>query len=279
MPSLIYIARIRSISEELAQSLRSSGCHVKSFKPGEITGDECLLAMTSEAADFPSHPECDSAETGQKFAGMPPAPDMNEQLGSQAAIWNSIKTAVSTELRANPEQLASAASTVEPEEIKLAFTPTEVGRRVVSSTQGKASREIARIKPSQIIAVSSSEASDYPKKGRRAIKQCYRVFRNPLSTVVALMVFAVIYRGLVLPSTTASPARTAERSTSMLVLSSAEPPRQPVERVQRHLSHDDLVAEDFTNHFALHAQSDATQHNPDLKHPQSGSKRKRIVVD
>ena len=51
MPSLIYIARIRSLSEELTQSLRSAGCHVESFKPGDITQDECLLAMTPEAAE------------------------------------------------------------------------------------------------------------------------------------------------------------------------------------------------------------------------------------
>ena len=43
MPSLVYIARITRSSEELAQGLQSAGLHVKSFAPGEITGDECLL--------------------------------------------------------------------------------------------------------------------------------------------------------------------------------------------------------------------------------------------
>jgi len=305
MPSLIYIARIRRLSEELAHSLRSAGCHVKSFKPGDITEDECLLAMTSEALVATLRPEGDRAEAGRNFAGIFPAPDMNQQLGSQAAIWNSIKTAVTKESQANREQVAPVASTVEPEVKELGFTPAEVGRRAVSSAPGKASGEIVRIEPLPIIAVSSAEVSRDPKKIRPTKELCYRVFRNPLSTVVALLVFAVLYRGLILPSTTAatirrkanydtrsdfdsanslltvsaSPGRTAHRSTPPLILSSAEPPPQAVERVRRHLSQDDFVAQDFTNHFELHAQSGATQRNLELQHPQGVSKPKRIVVD
>jgi hypothetical protein len=49
MPSLIYITRIQPLSAELAKALESSGVHVKSFGPGEITADECVLVMTSEA--------------------------------------------------------------------------------------------------------------------------------------------------------------------------------------------------------------------------------------
>ena len=51
MPSLIYIARIKRSSDELIQGLQAAGFHVESFKPGEITADECLLVMTSEAVD------------------------------------------------------------------------------------------------------------------------------------------------------------------------------------------------------------------------------------
>jgi hypothetical protein len=46
MPSLIYITRIRPLSAELAQALESAGSHIKSFGPGEITADECILVMT-----------------------------------------------------------------------------------------------------------------------------------------------------------------------------------------------------------------------------------------
>ena len=306
MPSLIYIARIKSLSEELATTLRSAGCHVKSFKPGDITHDECLLVMTSEAVGATADPQRGRAETGRTLAGTPAAPDMNEQLGSQAATWNRIKTAVTKESQAaKREQVAAVASTEQRGAIELGFTPTEVGRRTVSKAQYRASGEIARIEPPRIIAVSSAEVSRTPKNIRPTKERFYQVFRNPLSTVVALLLFSVVYRGLILPSTkgvtirreanydkrsnsnsansllnvSASPGRTALRSIPPLILSSTEPPPQAVDRVQRHLSHDDYVAEDFTNRFALHAQGGATQQNPELKHPQSGSIRKRIVVN
>jgi hypothetical protein len=305
MPSLIYIARIKSLSEELATGLRSAGCHVKSFKPGDITQDECLLVMTSEAVGATPDPQGHRAETGRTVAGTPIAPDMNEQLGSQAATWNRIKTAVTKETQAKREQVAAVASTEQPEAIKLGFTPTEVERRPVSKAQYGAIGEIAPIEPSRIIAVSSAEVSRTLKIIRPTKERLCRVCRNPLSTVVAVLLFSVVYRGLMPPSrkgitipreanydtransdsvnsllnVSGSPGRTAHRSIPPLALSSAEPPLQAVDRVQRHLSHHDYVAEDFTNRFALHAQGSATRQNPELKHPQSGSIAKRIVVD
>ena len=304
MPSLIYIARIKSLSEELATGLQSAGCHVKSFKPGDITQDECLLVMTSEAVGATPDPQGHRAETGRTVAGTPIAPDMNEQLGSQAATWNRIKTAVTKESQAKREQVAAVASTEQPEATKLGFTPTEVGRRTVSNAQYRASGEIAPIEPSRIIAVSSAAVARTLKNIRPTKERLCRVFRNPLSTVVAVLLFSVVYRGLMLPSrkgitipraanydtransdsansllnVSASPGRTAHRSIPPLTLSSAEPPPQAV-RVQRHLSHDDYVAEDFTDRFGLRAQGSATQQNPELKPPQSGSIRKRIVLN
>jgi len=304
MPSLIYIARIKSLSEELATGLRSAGCHVKSFKPGDITHDECLLVMTSEAAGARPDPQGHKAETGRTVAGTPVAPDMNEQPGSQAANWNRIKTAVTKESQAKREQVAAVASTEQPEATKLGFTPTEVGRRTVSKAQHRESREIAPIEPSRIIAVSSAAVSCILKNIRPTKERLCRVFRNPLSTVVAVLLFSVVYRGLMLPprkgmtiprqvsydtranydsansllNVSASLGRTAHRSIPPLTLSSAEPPPQAV-RVQRHLSHDDYVAEDFTNRFGLRAQGSATQQNPELKPPQSGSIAKRIVLN
>ena len=265
MPSLIYIARIKSLPEELATSLRSAGCHVKSFKPGDITQDECLLVMTSEAVGATPDPQGHRAETGRTVAGTPIAPDMNEQLGSQAATWNRIKTAVTKETQAKREQVAAVASTEQPEAIKLGFTPTEVERRPVSKAQYGAIGEIASIETSRIIAVSSAAVSRTLKNIHPTKERLCRVFRNPLSTVLAVLLFSVVYRGLMLPSRT-------------LTVSSAEPPPQAV-RVQRHLSHGDYVAEDFTHRFGLQAQGSATQQNPELKHPQSGSVQKRIVVN
>ena len=49
MPSFVYVARVAHLSEKQAEDLRSAGFHVKAFGPGEITADDCLLVMTSEA--------------------------------------------------------------------------------------------------------------------------------------------------------------------------------------------------------------------------------------
>ena len=69
MPSLIYITRIQPLSAELAQALESSGSHVKSFGPGEITADECILVMTSEAVL--AGLRVPGLATGQGRAGAP----------------------------------------------------------------------------------------------------------------------------------------------------------------------------------------------------------------
>lgn len=274
MPSLIYIDRLKSFSVELAEGLQSAGFHVKSFKPGQITDDECLLIMTSDALLATCHPKGPETVTGRESVGVTPTPDMDEQLRSQAAIWNSIKTAVTKESLPNREPVAArVASTLEPKAIELGFVATEVGRQVFANAQRTTAGGKAPIQPSQTIAVSRAEVSSDVKNPRSTKERYYRLFRNPLSTAVAVLVFALVYRGLIRPSTTAatsghkvsystpsdsdpanslltisaSPGR-SHRSTSPLILSSAESP-QATERVQRHLSDDDFVAEDFTNHF------------------------------
>jgi hypothetical protein len=274
MPSLIYIARIRSLSAELAQSLRSAGCHVQSFKPGDITQDECLLAMTPEAADTALHPER-VASQGRQYAGMP-ARALSQQLGSDTAILDSLKAAVANEIHVNREPVPPAASRFETEAAAFAVPSADAAPRAVSSGQEKASRPIARIASPPITAPSSPGGPREAKKSRLAIEQCYRILGNPLSTVVAVLVLALVYRGL--PLMTASPGRTAGRSTSRSAVSVETSPRT-LQRVQRHESLDGFVAEDFTNHRGLHAAGDATQQNADLKHPQRGSIPKRIVVD
>jgi hypothetical protein len=292
MPSLIYIARVKSLPEELAKSLRSAGCHVKSFKPGDITQDECLLAITTEAV-WAALPEGDAAQAGRTFAGTPAAADIHEYLGSQAAIWSYIKTAVSKESESKSKP--SAEFTEQPERIELGFPHPEVGRPA-STAQSQVGGEIARDVGSQVIGVSS-------RRIRPTKEEFYRVFRNPLSTVIVLLLFSVIYRGLRLPSTksaaipreaysvpsapdsnsllnvSASRGRTAHRPIPPLNLSSAGSLPRAVDRVQQHLTHDNSVAKDFTNHFDLYTQGNAIQQKPELKHPQSGSIRKRIVVD
>ena len=304
MPSLIYIARIRSLSEELAKSLRSAGCHVKSFKPGDITQDECLLAMTSEALGTAlHHPEGDATEIARTLAATPGAPDMKEPFGSQAAIWNSIKTAVTRESQTTGEPSAEVASTAQSKGMEPG-TPHAAVARPAFRPPSRATAETAPTAPSRVLDVSSSETPRTPVNMRPPKEQLFRVFRNPLSTVVALAIFSVVYRGLMAPSTkgvttpreatynaqsdsnsssllsvSAARGRTVHRSIPPLSLPSAEALPQAVDRVQQRLPHDDSVAKDFTNHFALHAQGDTIQPNPEPKHPQSDRIPKRIVVN
>jgi hypothetical protein len=274
MPSLIYIARIRSLSGQLAQSLRSAGCHVQSFKSGDITQDECLLAMTPEAADTALHPERFAIETGRGYAGMS-VPDMSQQLGSDTAVLNCLRAAVANEIQVNRGPVHPAASTVENEGVEFPVRAAEAAPHTVSSSQERANQPIVPIAPPPITAPSSSDTPREVKKSRLAIERCYRILRNPLSTVVAVLVLAVLYRGL--PAITASPGQTAVRSTTVSAVS-VDASHHPVQRAQKHVSLDGFVAEDFTNHPHLHASGDATQ-NVDLKHPQRSSIPKRIVVD
>ena len=112
MPSLIYITRIRPFSVELARALESSGSHVKSFGPGEITADECILVMTSEAVL--AGLRVSGLATGQGRAGapsppsqaIPPLPDIQRHFGADNAVWNSIKAAESGESTVGKRQPA-----------------------------------------------------------------------------------------------------------------------------------------------------------------------------
>ena len=141
MPSLIYIARITRSSEELAKGLQSAGLHVKSFASGEITADECLLVMTSEAVLANLRPANaapragHTADTSQEVEGAPPPSNMNAHLGSQAAIWNRLKTAAAKESAASSEQASSFASKIELETESLGFIPSEIRLQTLASSQ------------------------------------------------------------------------------------------------------------------------------------------------
>lgn len=272
MPSLIYIARIRNLSEELAQSLRSAGCHVQSFKSGDITQDECLLAMTPEAAEAALHPKHASTENGRSYANVPAA-GSGQQPGRDAAVWDCLKSAIAKELRVDREPIAAVASAAEPMTKELASNAKEASP-AGSIPQENVNQQRARIEPPPIVAVSSPATSSEPQKIRPAVERCYRALRNPLSTVAAVLVFAVAYRGL--PSIVAS-GRTISQSTPGLALSAQ--PRGTVQKVERHLSPDGFVAEDFTRRVAMQASNAAARKNIDLKQSQKVSTQKRIVMD
>jgi hypothetical protein len=141
MPSLIYVARITRSSEELAQGLQSAGHYVKSFAPGEITEDECLLVMTSDAVLAGLEPANaalragHTTETSQELVGIHPPPKMNTHLDAQAAIWNSLKTAAAKESATSRQQPSSVASKTASETENLGSIPGEAGLREFATLQ------------------------------------------------------------------------------------------------------------------------------------------------
>ena len=85
MPSLVYITRIHPPSVEAARVVESSGFHVKSFDPGEITADECVLVMTSEAVPAGLQLAAITraeARLGKQSLGAPSLQDIQKHLGA-----------------------------------------------------------------------------------------------------------------------------------------------------------------------------------------------------
>src|ERR1700730_16140031 len=139
MPSLLYIARITRCSEELAEELRSSGFHVMAFGPGEITADECLLVMTSEAVLASLQPTNSASAAGTEpgAKGMPPLTEMNAQLGSQARILHNIKPPAPPEPTTNRAQPSLVAPTVRSKGEDRGFIASEHRRRALTTPQHK----------------------------------------------------------------------------------------------------------------------------------------------
>ena len=133
MPSLIYITRIHSPSAELTHVLESSGVHVKSFGPGEITADECVLVMTSEAV------RAGVRGPGAESRGTPPLDAIPKHLGGDAAIWNYIKASKVSESsavegQAVSGQQASVSMTV-PAPLSLGFVASQAGVRALAASR------------------------------------------------------------------------------------------------------------------------------------------------
>ena len=328
MPSFVYVARIARLSEEQAEGLRSAGFHVKSFGPGEITADDCFMVMTSEA--LLAKPFRTSSGPAAESAAMPdakspdkpavpamPVPSVNEELGSQAAIWHIIKTAAANEsaarTAANCGPASPVASVTGQEAENLGLIPTAVGQRAFSALRpkpGETSGPLPRLKSEPFGNAGRSSPSppfthrpDQDRKTRTAEGQSHRSWQ-PMATVAALLILAGVlltHRASTLPSTNEAASQSTKESRrtdsdsskstqtasdgslhptiqpSGLTLSSTESSRPPA-GVRRHVSDYDFVAEDFTNHFDAHAHNRATLQTPDLKHnPPGSTERKRIV--
>lgn len=250
MPSLVYIARITRSSEELAQGLQSAGLHVKSFAPGEITGDECLLVMTPEAvranqrsADSASRAG-HKADTSQEVESAPPPSNMNAHLGSQTAICDRAKAAAANESAA--EQASSFASKIEVETEGLGFIPSNIRLQTLASSPGSEpllplpaplaglsvktgspsypppalpTDHRSRVSPAQPSAASCGKAA-WPDEGRRLLSvPRYSLLWQTVAIATSMLLFAAIR-----PSTIDVTTRDTDRS--MRFAADSEEPTQ-----------------------------------------------------
>jgi hypothetical protein len=153
MSSLIYVTRIKPPSPAVTQALESSGFHVKSFGPGEITADECILVMSSEAAlaGLRAMGMASGAAMGAQSHAAPSLQDIPKHLGVDAAIWNCIKAAESGATAVvEPTRLSSPASSVSAvvrATENLGFVASQAGARALAASQKKASPPLLLSEP------------------------------------------------------------------------------------------------------------------------------------
>jgi hypothetical protein len=305
MLSLIYVARVTHSSEELVQGLQSAGLHTKAFAPGEITADECILVMTSEAV-LASLQRANGAPTAghvdRGSEGVPPPPNMNAHLESQAAIWNRLKTAAAKESATRHEWPSSVASKIDSRTENVGFIASEVGLRVLAISQKSAdqplpvglarpsaktgnpslappslaSGEKSQNSPAQTAAILFGMASRFSGRSRVVNGPRYKLFWQTVATVASMLIFAALR-----PSTTEVTAGDTTQSTRLE--SGSKELRQPVSETRSQQTEvpkaaeaqlrqsDYVVAKDFTKHFTLHAHSSATIQKSDLKRNAQGS--------
>jgi hypothetical protein len=307
MSSLIYITRIQSPSAELAQALEASGVHVKSFGPGEITADECVLVMTPGAV------LAGLRRLGGESRGLDA---IQKHLGADAAIWNCIKAggvleSNAAETKAARERSSVPAATVVPD--NLGFVASQAGVRALAASQllpaaGKrapASTENAGVSglplspmrkaigrpgeaavfSSQIRVLQQVRSGD----GRRP-----RPFWQPAAVVAVLSMFAVMLltgRDPILPASEMSAVESRnlrERSVPdssdvghrASTVRSSPKPSNPAAEVRQHISDYDFVAEDYITHFDQHSHPGTTTQAPDLRRGAPNRPvRKRVVID
>jgi hypothetical protein len=329
MPSLVYITRINQLSEELAGHLRSAGLQVQSFAPGDITADECLLAITPEAikAGLPSGNHLTPAlsqRTDAKLQAGPPLDGMSPHPGSQEAIWkifDEFTAPQSTIPRQPPSQV------VPPIRARgMEFIPSGLGQRVFAASAPSP----ASSPQSQRNIVPSSEAA---KSGVSLLRPSRKKFRiagaqipalwlahaallkgglrrrgllKPLAAAALLLLFAIALMtnraASAAPAAdpTAAFAPRVQRADSSFA-NSTRPAALPSLRVMEdpsdstpspssinaprasgrsHISDNDFIAEDFTNHYDLRLRPAATQQTPELQRDaQDNPRPKRIVMN
>lgn len=349
MPSLIYIARVMHSSEELAERLRAAGFQVRSFGPGEITNDECLLVMTPEAAaaGLPSAdsvpPTTGAVKTGLESEVTPlPFAEMRAHLGSQVAFWDCLKTGTDNAFAATASSMlrerasavapspitssAAASSQIAPmvgEPKNLGFIPSEAGLRALKRSPPKSTLPPPRLQivrkassasgggpgvslapappgepspvvPSRIPAILPSKTPDSGGETLRVNRMRTGVYLRPAAAAAALLILAVVL--LINPPATPSSSVGATASDADQSSKSGSGARDSARKVSERQSPGtaskalaglrqrpsdyDFVAEDFTTHFAVHANGGAAPQNPELKrNAQGNAERKRVVIN
>jgi hypothetical protein len=166
MSSLIYITRIQPPSPAVTRALESSGFHVKSFGPGEITADECILVITTEAAlaGLQIMKMASGTAMGAQCPAAPSLQDVQKHLGVDAAIWNCIKAAESgATVLAEPAKLSNPSSSVSasvPATENLGFVASQAGARALSASQKTASSPLLLPEPEN--APAENQGSSVP---------------------------------------------------------------------------------------------------------------------
>jgi hypothetical protein len=227
MPSLVYVGRIRSLSPEAARALESAGFHVKNFGPGEITADECILVMTSEALLTGLEPsELAAAAAGERaaapgleFESMVRLLNQPEPVGTETAIWNRIKAAATAASgvkasAATPVPAPSNSPALRRETANLGFVPNQAGSRVLVTSKQKVdgTSQFSFAAPARSSEQKSGSGDLLPVK--RPVKPLFKAIYpadgrrfprlwQPAGIGAALLVFAVILlagRASILPS-------------------------------------------------------------------------------
>ncbi len=296
MPSLIYITRIQSPSAELSQVLESSGVHVKSFGPGEITADECVLVMTSEAV------RAGVRGPGAESRGTSPLDAIPKHLGGDAAIWNYIKASKVSESSAVEGQEVSGQQTsvsmTVPAPLSLGFVASQAGVRALAASRllpatqkksletsdgGRASRPSGRAETPGPQTLMNRADQRPPQSLWRAaaLVAVLSAFAMMLLTgrdpILPVREIAAVENGK--PGERPDPSAADAVEKAFAVTSSAKPSNPAAEPRQR-VSDYDFVAEDYITRFDRHSHPGTTTQAPDLsRRAPNRQVRKRVVID
>jgi hypothetical protein len=255
MPSLVYIAQIPRSSEELAQGLQSAGLHVKSFAPGEITKDECLLVMTSDAV-LANQRSADAATRGGHKA------DTGQEVES-ATLPSKMSAKTVSPSHPAPSLPADHRSRVSPAQTSAAScgkaARPDKRRRVLSVPRYSLLWQTVAIATSMLLfAAIRPSTIDVTTRGTDQSTRFAADSEEPTQ------------------SASGRQSVTTSRASKLLVTPSSTVVTKTAGE-QRYQSDHGFVAENFTNHFDPQAHSIVTLQSSE-RNARASVKPKRIVV-